>query len=539
MKISWLGPWLLASSVLAQPTAYVVDSLPFSLEGQWWFRTGHDPAWSSPFREKTHWQTIQVPGPWERQGYPGYNGHAWYRLTFQLPSRFSSESLGVNLGMLGDVDEVFLNGQRIGESGGFPPTYEPATLHQRVYRLPRASLRFGEFNELAVHVYNEWRFGGFLGPPPVIDRYEKLIANQTGRDLVLWVGAAVLVVLALFHTLVPLSYGGGREQWPWVGFLVSFALYQITYANFGPSLFFSLGVSFRLNVGFLLLSVGLFPLVLATIFARPAPTLALVFASVMGVGSGFALLWRRPADLYLWVHLAEVGIVVIVALTLWLFSQRQRPQGASPWPLLTTALLFFAASLADVAVDLCLLPRPSSHPLVLYSSLGVLPFAFTLSFVLTKRWAKMHAASLLPHLGLLPWPTFIHEVHKRLNTSPPSPFALALIRFSTAAGTPVEVETVVSRLRLHLRHCDLLARYSRETVAILLEEQDKREALAYVERVRRALRQVPDRFLLRPTAGLAAFKAGRYTTAEELVKAAEAALYAARAEGGDCTATAP
>lgn len=539
MRSLCLSLWLLASAAGAQPATYVVDALPFSLKGQWWFRTGHDPAWSSPFREKTHWQAIQVPGPWEKQGYPGYNGHAWYRITLQLPSRFSGESLGVDLGILGDVDEVFLNGQRIGESGAFPPTYEPATLHRRIYRLPRASLRFGELNELAVHVYNEWRFGGFLGPPPLVDRYEKLIANQTGRDLALWVGAAVLGVLALFHSLISLFYGGGREQWAWVGFLVSFALYQITYANLGPSFFFSAGLSFRLNVVFLLLAVGLFPLVLATVFGQPAPTLALVFASVMAVGSGFALLWRRAADLYLWVYLAEMGIAVIVSLSLWLFFRQQRLQRALPWPLLGTAPVFFGTVLADVAVDLCLLPRPTSPVLVLYSSLGVLPFAFTLAFVLTTRWARMHAASLLPHLGLLPWTTFTQEVHKRLIASPPSPFALALMRFSTAAGTPVEVETVVSHLRLHLRHCDLLARYSRETVAILLDNQDEREALAFLERVRRALRQLPDRFLLRPTVGLAAFKAGRYATAEELVKAADAALYAARAEGGDCTATAP
>lgn len=539
MKVLPLSLWLLASSTLAQPATSVVDSLPFSLAGQWWFRTGHDPAWSSPFREKTHWQAMQVPGPWEKQGFLGYNGHAWYRITLQLPSRFSGESLGVDLGMLGDVDEVFLNGQRIGESGSFPPAYEPATLHRRIYRLPRVSLRFGELNELAVHVYNQWRFGGFLGPPPVIDRYEKLLAKQTARDMVVWVGATVLGVLALFHGLISLFYGGGKEQWPWVGFLVSFALYQITYANFGPSFFFSYGFAFRLNVVFLLLSVGLFPLVLATVFARPAPTLVLVFTSVMAVGSGFAVLWRRAADLYLWVYLAEMGIAVIVALSFWLFFRRQRPQHALPWPLVLTALLFFATVLADVAVDLCLLPRPRFPTLVLYSSLGVLPFAFTLSFALTTRWAQVHAASLLPHLGLLPWATFTQEVHKRLSASPPSPFALALMRFSTAAGTPIEVETVVSRLRMNLRHCDLLARYSRETVAILLDAQDEREALAYVERVRRALRQLPDRFLLRPTVGLAAFKAGRHATAEELVKAAEAALYAARSEGGDCTATAP
>ncbi|GBC79845.1 hypothetical protein HRbin09_01072 [bacterium HR09] len=539
MKLFGLGLWLVASSTLAQPATYVVDSLPFSLQGQWWFRTGHDPAWSSPFREKTHWQAIQVPGPWEKQGYPGYNGHAWYRLTLQIPSRFSGESLGVDLGTLGNVDEVFLNGQRIGESGSFPPTYEPATLQRRIYRLPRVSLRFGELNELAVHVYNEARFGGFLGPPPVLDRYEKLLAEQTGRDLVVWVGAAVLAVLALFHGLISLFYGGGREQWPWIGFLVSFALYQVTYANFGPAFFFSPGLAFRLNVVFLLASVGLFPLVLATVFARPAPTLALVFTSVMAVGSGFALLWRRAADLYLWVHFAEVGIAVIVALSLWLFFRQKRTPRGLPWPLVVTALLFFASCLGDVAVDLSLLPRPSFPLLVLYSSLGVLPFAFSLSFALTTRWARVHAASLLPHLGLLPWATFTHEMHKRLIASPPSPFALALMRFSTAAGTPVEVETVVPHLRLHLRHCDLLARYSRETVAILFDAHDEREALAYVERVRRALRQLPDRFLLRPTVGLAACKAGRYSTAEELVKAAEAALYAARAEGGDCTATAP
>lgn len=539
MKLGGLALGLLAASALAQPATRVVDSLPLSLEGQWWFRTGHDPAWSSPFREKTHWQAIQVPGPWERQGFSGYNGHAWYRLTFQLPSRFSGESLGVDLGTLGDVDEVFLNGQRIGESGAFPPTYDPATLQRRIYRLPRASLRFGEFNELAVHVYNEWRFGGFLGPPPVLDRYERLLANQTARDVVFWVGATVLGVLALLHGLISLFYGGGREQWPWIGFLVSFGLYQVTYAGFGPSLFFSPGLAFRLNVVFLLLSVGLFPLVLATVFARPAPTLALVFASVMGVGSGFALLWRRAADLYLWVYLAEAGIVVIVVLALWLILQRRRAQQAFSWPLIFTASFFFVTVLADVAVDLSLLPRPNIPAVVLYSAVGVLPFAFTLSFTLTTRWARLHAASLLPHLGLLPWTTFTHEVQKRLGTSPPSPFALALVRFSTAAGTPVDVETVVSRLRTHLRHCDLLARYSRETVAILLDEQDEREALAYVERVRRALRQLPDRLLLRPTAGLAAFKPGRYATAEELVKAAEAALYAARSEGGDCTATAP
>lgn len=531
--------FFLAATAFAQPEPRTVDRLPFPLEGQWWFRTGHDPAWSSPFREKTHWQTIHVPGPWEKQGFPKYNGHAWYRLTFQLPSRFAGESLGIDLGFIGDVDEVFLNGQRLGERGAFPPLYEPATLHRRIYRLPRVSLRFGEFNELAVHVYNEKRFGGFLGPAPVIDRYEKLLAQQTGRDVVLWVGAAILGVLAFFHALISIFYGGGGIQWPWIGFLASVALYQITYAAFGPFLFLSPALTFRLNVVFLLLAVGLFPLVLARMLGEGEPTAALVFASVTAVGAGFALLWRRVADLYLWVYVAEIGVLLLVGVAFWLFLRNRRRGGPGHWLLAGTATLFFLAVLADVAVDLSLLPRPSWPGLVLYSSVGILPFAFALSFVLTTRWAQQHAASFLPHLGLLPWPVFMEEVKKRMVLSPQSPFAVALVRFSSAAGTPVEAESVVTPLRRQLRHCDLLARYSKETVAVLLDALDEREALAYLERVRRALRQLPDRVFLRPTAGLAAFRPGRYASVEEIVKAAEAALYAARAEGGDCTATAP
>jgi len=530
---------LLAAAAWAQPEAMVVERLPFSLAGNWWFRPGHDPAWSSPFREKTYWQSVNVPGPWEKRGFPGYNGHAWYRINFRLPSELASENLGVDLGSIGDVDEVFLNGQRIGSTGSFPPAYAPGTLERRVYRLPRSALRFGEFNELSIHVYNEGRFGGLLGPAPRLDRYERLLRQQQGRDLVLWVSSTVLSVLGLFHVFLRVASGRGREQWSWVGFLLVLACYQLTYASFGPSLLLSSAGNFRLNVACLLLAVGLFPLVVAALADQPPPTWVILAVSTLGVGAGFALVWRRTLDLYLWVYLAEVGIAafIIFALGKNIGGLRRSEPGAIA--LLGNGLVFFGAALADTAVDLALLPRPPLSGVTLYSSFGVLPFAVATSYVLASRWARHHAASLLPPLGLLPFGSFIDEVRKRMANPASSPFAVALMRLATAAGTPVEVEAVIGHVRRHVRHCDILARYSRETFALLLEAVDEREALAQVERLRRALRQVPGAYLLRPTAGLAAFRPFRYGTAEELLKAAEAALYAARSEGGDSTATAP
>ncbi len=531
--------WALATAAWTQPQAVAVEDIPVSLAGSWWFRTGHDPAWSSPFREKTHWQVVRVPGAWERQGFASYNGHAWYRVPFLLPSKLASESLGLDLGYVGDADEVFLNGQRVGASGSFPPTYQSAVLQRRIYRLPKASLRYGEYNELAVHVYNGGRFGGLLGPAPTLDRYERLLRRQQGRDLLLWVSATVLAVVALFHGLLALRFGGGREQWWWTSFLVAFACYQVTYASLGPSVFLSPAGNFRLNVVFLLLAVGLFPLVLHALVGHPAPAWATVFAAVVAVGAGFALLWRQTLDLYLWVYLAELSVAFLVSLGIGKLAKAIRRQKGMWWPLLLGASAFFPAVLADVLVDLSLIPRPTLGGVTLYSSAAGVVFALCVSSHLTMRWAQHHAARLLPSSGLLPLPLFVQEVQQRLAAPSHAPFSLALMRLTTAAGSPVEVEAVLEEVRRQVRHCDLLSRFGRETLALLLEGLGEREALAQVERLRRALRQLPGRTLLRPTAGLAAAGPARQASAAELLKAAEAALYAARSEGGDCTATAP
>ncbi|MGQ9494675.1 MAG: diguanylate cyclase domain-containing protein [Thermoanaerobaculaceae bacterium] len=530
---------LVASLSAAQPEPRVVDRLPERLGGEWWFRVGHDPAWSSPFREKTHWQLIKVPRAWELQGFRGYNGHAWYRFTFKLSPRFANETLGIDLGHLGDADEVFLNGQRIGGSGSFPPMYQSATLQRRIYPLPQSKLRYGEYNEIAVHVYNDGRFGGFLGPTPKIDSYRQLAMEQTARDVVLWTSAGLLLALAALHTILAVLYRTHQGPWLLVAFLVAFACYELTYTAWGPYLLWSSGTVFRLNVALFLLSVGLFLPSLISILGQAVPTPFLVFTSLTALGAAFAMVWRRTSDLYLWIYMAEVGIVIIVVTILRKFWERPSPFHRGQWPLLITAAPFFASVFADVAVDLGWLPRPSLPGLVLYSSVGVIPFAFSVSFVLLDRQSREHASGLLPPLGLLPYPFLVKEVKRRLATAATTPFAVAFCRLTTAAGTAIDVTTILGELRCQLRHCDLLSQFSPETLAMLLDDLDEREAVAHLERIRRALRQGPGGLQIRLTAGLAASRPARFATAEELLKAAEAALFAARSEGGDCVATAP
>lgn len=145
----WLLLWLLLAPVGAQTP----------LRGQWLFHPGDDPAWAAPDLDEAGWKPIAVPGFWENQGYPDLNGFAWYRLHFKAGELPDQPFL--LLGTIDDADEAYLNGERLGRTGEFPP--EPASefMTQRVYAAPRSLFR--PDNVLAIRVYDGTGQGGISG----------------------------------------------------------------------------------------------------------------------------------------------------------------------------------------------------------------------------------------------------------------------------------------------------------------------------------------------------------------------------------------
>ena len=125
------------------------------LQGLWKFEIGDNPEWSKPDFIAYNWVEIEVPGNWENQGFPGYDGYAWYRTDFSLPAEKAGMDFYLQLGFIDDVDEVFLNGRLIGASGSFPPQYQTAYNVFRSYLMPATLLKFGEKNMLAIRVFDE------------------------------------------------------------------------------------------------------------------------------------------------------------------------------------------------------------------------------------------------------------------------------------------------------------------------------------------------------------------------------------------------
>ncbi|HET9472621.1 MAG TPA: sialate O-acetylesterase, partial [Steroidobacteraceae bacterium] len=84
----------------------------------------------------------------------GYDGMVWYRARVKLSRAQAKQAAKISLGLVDDVDLVWINGQPMASGYG-----EQA----RVYDVPARSLQAGD-NLVVVNVFDMWGSGGLHGP---------------------------------------------------------------------------------------------------------------------------------------------------------------------------------------------------------------------------------------------------------------------------------------------------------------------------------------------------------------------------------------
>jgi sialate O-acetylesterase len=131
---------------------------------KWHFSVGDDARWADPAFDDRRWSRISVPDAWEDQGYEDYNGYAWYRCRFRF-DQDGSKATYLALGRIDDVDEVFVNGKKVGATGKFPPDYASTWSQDRVYSLPAGTWKADADNVIAVRVYDASGQGGITDGP--------------------------------------------------------------------------------------------------------------------------------------------------------------------------------------------------------------------------------------------------------------------------------------------------------------------------------------------------------------------------------------
>ncbi|HEX9108726.1 MAG TPA: sialate O-acetylesterase, partial [Longimicrobiales bacterium] len=114
--------------------------------------------WADPALDDASWATLRVPGMWENAGYPGLDGVAWYRTTFELSAAEAAQPVTLALGPIDDDDITWVNGVEVGRTAGYNIP--------RNYTVPAGALHAGR-NVVAVRVIDYGGGGGITGPGPI------------------------------------------------------------------------------------------------------------------------------------------------------------------------------------------------------------------------------------------------------------------------------------------------------------------------------------------------------------------------------------
>lgn len=175
--VFFIGLILHCATINAQiPEHYII------LDGLHKFSPGDNPAWSSPRHDDSQWQSIKVPGSWQSQEIKPVKGIGWYRIHFTAPDSLRYFQPAILLGRIGDADEVFVNGVKIGGEGLIGERFVEATKVERLYIIPANLLRHNDVNLIAVRVINTYLNGGIFDKNITIGDYNALLIEKFKRD---------------------------------------------------------------------------------------------------------------------------------------------------------------------------------------------------------------------------------------------------------------------------------------------------------------------------------------------------------------------
>ena len=150
------------------------DELPdtyeriMQLPEQWKFKQdrmviGDKERWFAVDHDDSGWQSIRVGEFWDKQGYPDYDGAAWYRLNVKLPAALSGKKTELWFRAADESAKVYINGDLAGEYDIGPQGWDKPFAIDITKQV-----RPGRQNLIAVRVIDTDRAGGLWKPVSVV-----------------------------------------------------------------------------------------------------------------------------------------------------------------------------------------------------------------------------------------------------------------------------------------------------------------------------------------------------------------------------------
>lgn len=174
-------------------------------------KKGDDHLYGKINYDDSSWDRISLPSSWDTI-YPGWDGICWYRIYVRFPKELPRSSMGISLGIISDVDEVYFNEHLIGKRGAFPPHRKSSYDRKRIYEIPTKFIRSGAVNLFAVRVAG--LFPHEAGPYTgifSIEQFSKLHENILIKEFFDSIFVIIYLVVAVHFGIIFVSRSGNKE----------------------------------------------------------------------------------------------------------------------------------------------------------------------------------------------------------------------------------------------------------------------------------------------------------------------------------------
>jgi signal transduction histidine kinase len=204
------------------------------------FSPDDNPFYALPSFDDSQWKSVIIPGSWQSQGIKPEENVGWYRMHFTVHGAQYSQS-ALLLGRIGDTDEVFLNGIKIGGEGVIGKKVVEATKVVRLYKIPRDLLKYHGTNVIAVRVMNTYLNGGIFDAGVTVGDYNALLITKLKKDKTIGIAEfCFFTFFAIFFVTCSFFYIRGLRDKEYIYFWLFISLYGILFV-FGSLSFYSMG----------------------------------------------------------------------------------------------------------------------------------------------------------------------------------------------------------------------------------------------------------------------------------------------------------
>ncbi|HUP80085.1 MAG TPA: PVC-type heme-binding CxxCH protein, partial [Pirellula sp.] len=125
------------------------------------------------------WSLQLVPNAWrsvQKDKLAPIGGFSWYRALVFVPQNWMNDTVSLFVESLDDARAISMNGKLVGATGTFPPQFRSGLGENGKYQVESAFIRVGEYNSVAIRVYQSDPRPNFSVAPPVLMNESKMEA---------------------------------------------------------------------------------------------------------------------------------------------------------------------------------------------------------------------------------------------------------------------------------------------------------------------------------------------------------------------------